>query len=242
MNQGNPQMVMEILIVEDEYPTAEYTQQLCHEILEQPLSSITLVHDLAEALEHVDKHPVDLCLLDLNLHGESGYQLLQTAAAQSFHTVIVSAYPDQALEAFQYGVLDFIVKPFGKERLQEVLTGVKDRTNTGDISTRYLSVRTNEKYRLVEIENIRYMKSVGPYVELHFLDGKTDLLTKTMNRLEQILPPWFFRSHRSYFVNLNQIESFRHAGGGKYELSLKDQTVLPLSRSKYKHLYDLFHD
>ena len=89
------QMTMKILIVEDEYPTAEYTQQLCQEILGDELSSVTMVHNLVGALEHVENHAVDLCLLDLNLHGENGYELLKTAAAHSFHTVIISAYPDQ---------------------------------------------------------------------------------------------------------------------------------------------------
>jgi two-component system, LytTR family, response regulator len=242
VNLESQQKPMNILIVEDEYPTAEYTQQLCQEILGDELSSITMVHDLAGALEHVDQHAVDLCLLDLNLHGENGYELLQTAAAQSFHTVIISAYPDQALEAFQYGVLDFIAKPFGKGRLQEVLIRVLERTRNDDVSTKYLSVRTNEKYQLVKIKNIMYIKSVGPYVELHFKDGNMELLLKTMNRLEQILPAYLFRTHRSYFVNLNEIESFCHASGGKYELTLKTGMLLPLSRSKYKSLYGLFHD
>ena len=234
-------MPMKILIVEDEHPTAEYTMQLCRDILQNELNSITMVHDLGEALEYVEKHAVDLCLLDLNLHGENGYKLLQTAAAQSFHTVIISAYADQALEAFQYGVLDFIVKPFGKRRLLEVLDRVKEHTRQQGDEIKYLSVRVDEKYKLVEIETIMYMKSVGPYVELHLKNGEMELLLKTMNRLEQILPAYFFRTHRSYFVNLNEIESFCHIGGGKYELSLKEGTVLPLSRSKYKSLYDLFH-
>ena len=231
---------MKILIVEDEHPTAEYTQQLCHEILSKKSVSITLVHDLPEAVEYVRKHPVDLCLLDLNLHGENGYELLQTAAAQSFHTVIISAHADQALEAFQYGVLDFIVKPFGRDRLAEVLDRVQARSRMGDVATKYLSVRVNEENVLVKTADIHYMKSIGPYVELHFKSDRKKLLLKTMNRLEQILPPYFFRIHRSYFANLNEIESFRHAGGGKYELSLKDGTVLPLSRTKYRRLQDLF--
>ena len=242
MSQESQSMPLKILIVEDEYPTAEYTQQLCQEILRDELSSVTMVHDLAGALDYVEKNAVDLCLLDLNLHGENGYELLQTAAAQSFHTVIVSAYPNQALEAFQYGVLDFIVKPFGRSRLLEVLDRVLEQTKNDDVDTKYLSVKAKEGYRLVEIENITHMKSVGPYVELHFKEEKMELLLKTMNRLEQILPTYFFRTHRSYFVNLNAIDSFCPSGGGKYELSLKDGTVLPLSRSKYKNLYGLFHD
>jgi len=148
----------------------------------------------------------------------------------------------QALEAFQYGVLDFVAKPFGKGRLLEVLNRFQDKIKNDDVNTKYLSVRSNEKYRLVKIENIMYMKSVGPYIELHLKEGKMELLLKTMNRLEQILPTYFFRTHRSYFVNLKEIDSFCHSSGGKYEVSLKDSTVLPLSRSKYKSLYSLFHN
>jgi len=232
---------MRILIVEDEYPSAEYTQQLCREILQTQLDSIAMVHDLTDALEHVENHAVDLCLLDLNLHGESGYRLLQAAVAQSFHTIIISAYPEKAPEAFQYGVLDFIVKPFGESRLREALARFGGRAGTRDVSAKFLSVRGNDGYRLVEIRNIMYMKASGPYVELHFMDGRKDLLLKTMNRLEQILPAHFIRTHRSYIVNLNEIETFCHSGSGKYELSLKDETVLPLSRSRYRSLYDLFH-
>ncbi len=232
---------MKILIVEDEYPTAEYAQQLCREILQKKLTAIDMVHDLPEALQYIREREIDLCLLDLNLHGENGYELLQTAIAQSFHTIIISAYPDQALEAFQYGALDFIVKPYGKKRLKKALSRFQDRSENIDIKTKFLSVRMNRKYKLVKIENIIYMKSVGPYVELYLLNGEMELLLKTMNRLEQILPAYFFRTHRSYFINLNEVESFRHTGGGKYTVTLKNNTELPLSRTKYKVLYDLFH-
>ena len=120
-------------------------------------------------------------------------------------------------------------------------TPISGATKIQSADTKYLSVRVNEKYKLVKIEDIMYMKSVGPYVELHFKEGKMELILKTMNRLEQILPAYIIRTHRSYFVNLNEIESFCHSSGGKYELTLKDGAVLPLSRSKYKGLYDLFH-
>jgi len=232
---------MNLLIVEDEFPTAEYTEQLCREILGKELSSIHMVHDLPEALQFIENHEIDLCLLDLNLHGESGYDLLRTAAGQAFHTVIISAYPDQAIEAFQYGVIDFIVKPFGKKRLYDALQRVQQQSRNRDITTKFLSVRVNDEYKLIPIEHIVYMKAVGSYIELHLKNGRMELLLKTMNRLEQILPAYFFRMHRSYFININEIESFRHAGGGNYKLVAKGGIELPLSRSKYKELYELFN-
>ena len=231
---------MKILIVEDEFPTAEYNEQLCREILGKQLNSIYMVHDLNEALIFIQTRDVDLCLLDLNLHGEDGYELLKTAVAQSFQTIIISAYQDQAIRAFQYGVLDFIVKPFGKARLEQSLKQFMKQSQHRDMRTKYLSVRDQDKYRLVQIEDVLYMKSAGSYVELFLKNGKTELLHKSMNRLEQILPVSFFRIHRSYIVNMSEIETFQHVGGGNYEVTLKNNCVLPLSRTKYKMLYDLF--
>ena len=231
---------MKILIIEDEFPTAEYNEQLCREILGKRLTSVHMVHDLNEALAFIQTHDVDLCLLDLNLHGEDGYELLKTAIAQHFHTIIISAYPDQAIRAFQYGVLDFIVKPFGKARLEQALKRFREHSSHRDLHTRYLSVRDQDRYKLVQIEDVLYMKSAGSYVELFLKNDKKELLHKSMNRLEQILPANFFRIHRSYIVNIGEIETFQHAGSGIYEVALKNKSVLPLSRTKYKMLYDLF--
>src|SRR5688572_16580366 len=112
---------MRILIAEDESVIARRLERMVKEILGERAGSVAVKESLADAGEYLFEKPIDLLLLDLNLNGEDGYDLLKLAAAGSFQTIVVSANSDRALEAFQYGVLDFVPKPFDLERLKRAL-------------------------------------------------------------------------------------------------------------------------
>ncbi len=71
--------------------------------------------------------PIDVLFLDLNLNGKDGFDLLKTSVSGAFHVIIISAHTEQALKAFEYGVLDFVGKPFNKERLARALDRVFER-------------------------------------------------------------------------------------------------------------------
>jgi len=232
---------MRILIVEDERPIAKYIERTCHTILGTKITSIQIQHNLESASIFLVEHLIDLCLLDLNLNGEDGYELLKLAVSGSFHTIIISANTDRAVEAFNYGVLDFIPKPFTEERLQAAFDRYFDLQEKREIKTKYLSVRRGNQIITLSIDDIIYFKASGIYVEAHLTNGKKEFLDKTMDRLGQILPSRFVRTHRSYSVDLNQIESYGHHGGGTYKLTLKSGETLPLSRHKYKELHDLLN-
>ena len=109
---------MRILIVEDEVSIARDIEWNCRQILKEECTGLRIEQTLESAVEYMAQHPVDLLLLDLNLSGKSGFELLKTASAGPFHTVIISAHTDRAIEAFRYGVLDFLPKPFERARLQ----------------------------------------------------------------------------------------------------------------------------
>ena len=230
---------MKILIVEDERPIANYIERICKKILENKIESVKIVHHLDQASEYLLKEKTDLCLLDLNLHGEDGYDLLKEAASGSFHTIIISANTDRALEAFEYGVLDFIGKPFSEERLKTAFDryfSKKNKREKENVKTKYLSIRKGNKNIIISIDNVIYFKAAGIYVEANLQNGKIEILDKTMDRLEQILPSNFIRVHRSYIIEISQIKSFSHIGGGKYQTTLKNDKTIPLSRQKYKEI------
>ena len=109
---------MHIIIIEDEGPIAKYIERLCQNILGNKIDTIRTFNTIEHALSFLQDHRIDLCLLDLNLNGENAYELLQFVASAPFQTIIISAYTDLAIDAFKYGVLDFIAKPFNKERLE----------------------------------------------------------------------------------------------------------------------------
>jgi two-component system response regulator LytT len=232
---------MNILIVEDEEPIAKYIEKSCHRILGDKISKTYIRLSLPQAMELVQEKEVDVCLLDLNLNGKSGFDLLKEISAQPFHTIIVSANKDRAIEAFEYGVIDFVPKPFDDDRLKQAFDRFMDKENPTSILTKFISFRKGSQIETVEIDQIEYFKAAGVYVEAHLQNGKSEIIDKSMDKLLQILPLRFFRIHRSYIIDLNHLASFKHAGGGIYEVHLQNGETLPLSRQKYKELQSVMN-
>lgn len=227
---------MHILIVEDEARIAKRIERMTREILGDSLQSIKHIPTLQEASHFIENESLDLVLLDLNLNGDDGFNLLTTAVSQSFHTIVISAYKDQALAAFEYGVLDFVPKPFNRERLEQALkrTISKEKPETGTV--KFLAVKKRHKIQLLPMEELVYIKGAGAYAELFFLDGKKELHDKSLEKLEQLLSPTFERIHKSYLVRMSEVKEIRVETGSKYLAELKDGTLIPIGRTKYKDL------
>lgn len=232
---------MKILVAEDEKPIARYIGKLCRDILNDRLELIELAYNLDAACSFISENQIDLCLLDLNLNGEDGYKLLKIAVAYPFCTIVISANTDRAIEAFEYGVLDFIAKPFDKSRLKSAFDKYFNKSEKQNVFIKYLTLRTENKNVVVPVDEIYYFKAAGIYVEIHFAVGEFHLLDKTMDYLEQVLPSRFLRAHRSVIVDILGIKSYAHIGGGIYQIEMKNGDVLPLSRHKIKKIQKMLN-
>ena len=229
-----------ILIVEDEVRIAKRIHRFVTEILGERISGLTIVSRLGAALEYIQKHRVDLIILDLNLAGEDGFRLLQTIVAESFDTIVISAYRDRAIEAFEYGVLDFVGKPFRKDRLEKALQRVLNKNLKPDHPVRFLPVKKQGKIYLVRVRDLRYVQGANIYAELHLQNGQKELSDKSLESILQLLPPHFARIHKSYIVNMNEAVEIRVRPGGKYQLLLQNDELLPIGRTRYKDLKATF--
>lgn len=226
---------MRILIAEDESDTARRLEGMVREILGDRAESVAVKESLADAGEYLFEKPIDLLLLDLNLIGGDGYDLLKLAEAGSFRTIVVSADPERALEAFQYGVLDFVPKPFEMQRLRRALDRAVAK-GPGQSPAKYLSVRKHGKVELVPVENVLYLRGAGDYVEVHLSDGRMELHSKTLETLAGMLPPHFERIHKSYIADMRSMKGIVLQGAGKYSIELTGGRLVPINRTKYKEL------
>ena len=223
---------MRILIVEDEPPIAEYIERSTRSLLQGLIRRIDVVHTLEDARHHLRENKIDLCLLDLNLSGTDGYNLLKEVLAMPFQSIIISAYAEKAVTAFEYGVVDFVPKPFTVERLQKAFDRFLAKDNAAGF-TKHLGYRLGKENHLLAVADVVFFKAVRIFVEAHLGHGRKVLLEKHLNQLERILPGGFIRIHRSYIVNIRHIGCYRHCGESRYRLQLKDGTVLPVSRYRY---------
>ncbi len=228
--------MMNIVIVEDEALVARRIEDLSHEVLAERKHSIKKIRTLSEAREYLFEHPVDLLLLDLNLNGKDGFELLKIAVSGAFHTIIISAYQDKAMEAFEYGVLDFVGKPLSAARLKKAFDRYFDHEANRSHLAKYLSIRSTGQLKLIKIEDIAYFQGAGIYVEVICREGKKELHDKSLDKLLTILPKNFVRIHKSYIVNMDDVERFDAESYNKIRCILKNDLQLPVSRTRYKQL------
>lgn len=225
---------MRVLIVEDEPVHSRYLAGLLRQSGIE-IESLRIQKTLTAAECHLLESPVDLLFLDLNLYGEDGFDLLRGLAGMSFATIVVSAYPNRAIEAFECGVLDFIPKPVTRERLLASLHRYRNDRGQSRSSLKYFSILTDGIIESVPLERVMYFEASGKKLHLHLVD-ETKTCRKRITDVEQVLPPRFMRIHRSYIVDTDAIARVSSAQGGRYTLLLKNGSVLPVSRRLYGDL------
>ena len=225
---------MNILIVEDITLIAERIADLTKKYVST--AKITISHTFDDAKLCIQEKAFDLLFLDLNLNGKDGFELLQTAAASSFQTIIITANREQAANAFDYGVFDFISKPILESRFKVSIDRLLNNSASYREQLKQLAVKTRGAIQLIPIDNVVYIKASGNYSEVYTKDFQCFLHDKNLEKLLQLLPKKFTRVHRSYIVDKSQILKIVKHGSGKYSVQLDHNLDIPLSREQYKKL------
>lgn len=228
---------MRILIVEDERHAAERLIDLLKTTLGEEAESIKWLPTLTAGSCHIWEQQVDLLFLDLNLNDEDGFELLQQSVSGAFHTIVVSGSVDRAIEAFDYGVIDFIAKPVSKDRLQEALNKFNNVLKVSG-ALKIISIVEDSVIKTIDIDSVEYFQKEEKRIKIKTSNGLTYSTRKTLKKLSQLLPSSFFHVHKSYVANLNFVSQLSKPAPGQYQLHLKSGAQIPLSRSAYSKIKD----
>ena len=244
------------LIVDDESLARERIRDM---LATDP--EIEIVGDCAngkEAIKSISKLKPDLIFLDVEMPGIDGFEVLQSLEPQQMPAVIfVTAYDQYAVRAFEIYALDYLLKPFDRERFERSVSRAKEQLlSTGDsmnerilsaleqIKTRpvhleRLVIKMNGHVFFIKAEEIDWLEAEGNYVRLHA--GKESyLLRDTISALEtQLDPKRFLRVHRSAIVNIDRIQELQPWFHGEYRIILREGVQLTLSRSYREKLHEL---
>lgn len=230
--------MIRMLICEDEELISNRLMRFIKEVVATPVH-IDRVYTFHEAETYLKSRGTDLLFLDLNLHGRDGYELLVEFMAGPFHTIVVSAYTDRAIEAFEYGVLDFIAKPFRKERIARAINRYLEGIPPRESHVKRLAIKGRKGLEFVEIEGIKFIRAAGIYAEMHLFDGEKKLYDKPLNQLVKILPETFCRVHKSYVANMAEVRSVQKIKPNSFLLVLGSGETIPLSRNRRKEILEL---
>ena len=244
---------MRTVIVDDE-PDAINALKI---IIKEFIPELTLISSFSDpiiALETIPRLEFELLLLDINMPGLSGFELLESLPNRKFKTIFITAYDEYAIKAFKYSAIDYILKPID---IDELILAIKRAVSTEDSvsnesnETKYerlfqsinnnksnkLVVSTYEGIYYIDPLNIVYIQADSNYSKIIFKDDKPIMVAKTLKELEELLQSYnFFRNHHSFLVNLNFVRKYTRADGGNIEMSNGDQ--IPLARRKKNEFYD----
>jgi two-component system LytT family response regulator len=234
------------LIAEDEMPAREN--------LRDYLKDTAWVEIVAEAIDGrsalalADEHKPDLLFLDVRLPELSGLEVARRIQHPA-EIVFTTAYDRFAVAAFEIGALDYLVKPFGRERLaaatervrarlahSDCPAGDRVRSSLGPGPLARLFARQGDRIVPIGVPGIRRIQAQGDYAEVHTAEG-VFLLSVPLSELAARLDPERFRQiHRSHIVNLDAIEHLRPYDERRLAVRLKDGTVVVASRTASEEL------
>lgn len=196
----------------------------------------------------------DLIFLDIQMPGMDGFSALEAIGTDHLpHVIFVTAFDNYALRAFDFYALDYILKPFDRERFERavrrakiqikyerseafnerVLTLLEDLRAPSTYLQRIV-IKTDGRVFFLKVEHLEWIEAEGNYVRLHSRKD-SHLLRETISNLEaQLDPKKFLRIHRSAIVNIEYIQELQPLFHGDYRVILRDGTHLTLSRNYRK--------
>jgi two-component system LytT family response regulator len=243
-----------VLIVDDE-PIARWGIR-SHLEGEREIEIVGECANGMEAVIAIEEQAPDLVFLDIQMPGLDGFGVLEAIGVERMPEVIfVTAYDKYALKAFEAHALDYLLKPFNRERFLSAL--LRARENIGhrrsaEIKERLLAllrdhqnkpaylerlvVKSGGRIFFLDVEELDWIESADNYVRLH-AGGQSHLLRETMTNLEAKLDPkHFLRVRQSAIVNIKRIRELRPLFNGEYAILLQDGRELTSSRRYRKNL------
>jgi len=226
--------LIDFLIVEDEPPAAQRLKRFVSEALGARAGEAYFARNLEEAVPLAASLSENAILfLDLNLFGADGFDLFEIDVRSPARTVIVSADQSRAIEAYTYGVVDFVAKPFTQERVAQAVERALSGRDPLAAPVRQLGGAPPEGgVAFAMLPEIVAFHGADDYVEIELSSGRRLLTRKSLNLLETMLGDDFFRIHRSHIANRKYIDAFKAFPGSSYKVSLKSGDSLPVGRNR----------
>jgi two-component system LytT family response regulator len=218
-------MKIRAIIVDDEKDARDSLNLMIDEFYSSDVEIVDSVSSVSEAVKSINSFKPDLVFLDIEMPKETGLQLFEYFNDNyEFEVVFITAFQKYALTAFRYAALDYLLKPLDYRQLGETIerfrkksfrnTKVRIETYFNNMSSaleinKKILFPSNNGYNIVKINNIIYCQAEINYSTAYTSEGKSYTMSHSLKYLEEMLPPAiFFRTHKSYLVNLNYVKSF----------------------------------
>jgi two-component system LytT family response regulator len=215
-------------------------------------------HDGPSTIDAIRRSKPDLVFLDVQMPGANGFDVVSALGGEELPLfVFVTAFDTYALKAFDVHALDYLLKPFDRDRFLQALARARqqlERPSNSDLRSRLLAlvrdlepapqrlerfvIKSGGRVFFVRADEIDWIEAAGNYVKLH-VGTETHLLRETMTAVEAQLPrETFYRIHRCHIVNIERVKELQPWFNGEYVVFLRTGARLTLSRGYREKLQD----
>jgi two-component system LytT family response regulator len=233
------------LIADDEPLARERVREMLAQ--RQDVTIVGEARDGEEAVRLIEELSPDLLLLDVQMPGLDGFEVLAELNRRPA-VVFITAFDEYAVRAFEVHALDYLVKPFHRGRFHEAVDRAIARPATdlrallSELRPSHLTrfvVRSAEEISFVKVADVAWIEPAGNYVRLHTAAGERIVRTSLRELESRLDPAVFVRVHRSAFVNLEYVQKLEPYFHGEFVITLRDGSRVTSSRTYSGRLREL---
>jgi len=239
--------MIKALIVEDEINSQELLQNLLNDFCKN-IEVCAIADSVIDGINQIKIHKPDIVFLDYQIQGGNSFDILDSFNNYNFKVIFITGYSEYAIKAIKYSALDYLLKPVNSEELVSAVNRFdpnvinynknieflkKEIINKDDISKQILIPDKND-HKVINLNEIAFIKAMQSYVEFYLLQNKKLISSYPLKYYEELLPRnHFFKSHKSYILNMKMIKSVGRGRGGTVNLYTGHEIPIATRRKSF---------
>jgi two-component system, LytTR family, response regulator len=253
-SDNNEKSMIRTVVIEDE----EHSRNMLLQMLREHCPQITVVaeaHSVKTGLAVISEQKPQIVFLDIELQSETSFDILEKLPEINFELIFTTAFDHYALRAIKFCAIDYLLKPIDLTELQIAVAKAEIRLNrehinknleallgnikTGSQDNHKIALPTLEGLLFVKVSDIIYCESKGPYTRFFLKQPDKILTSQHLKEYEELLRDYgFFRIHKSYLVNLQEIQKYLRGDGG--QLIMSNGASLNVSKQRKEEFMNIY--
>lgn len=243
--------MIKAIIIDDEQHCIDRLSRLLQEQFPKTVYLAGSFQTIEAGLLAIERIKPNLVFLDVQIHGETGFDLLNQLEQVDFEVIFTTAYEKYAVHAFKFSAVDYLLKPVDGDDLEQAVNKVTEKKAKEDDYSKVHMLLQNLKYignasrricipvmhglELIQVSDIIHCQSNINYTTIFMKDKEKLVVAKTLKEFEELLNDYnFFRVHNSHLINLSFIKNYNKGKGGY--LTMTDNTVIEVSTRRKESL------
>ncbi|MBI9069757.1 MAG: response regulator transcription factor [Salinivirgaceae bacterium] len=244
--------MIKAVIIDDEPELRELNISLLNDNFPQ-IQVVGEADSVDSGVELIQKTNPDIVLLDIEIKGGTGFNILQKVKPYNFKLIFVTAFNHFAIKAIKFSAIDYILKPINEfefvNAIENAMQSIENHEMEKQVSnffdhyekktqSKKIVLRTSEVMHIIDISDIIYCKSDNSYTTFFLVDNKEILVSRAIKEFSEMLEDFkFLRPHQSYLVNLNFIKKVEKTDGGF--LIMNNGSEIPISTRRKQSLMQI---